>query len=276
MMHTLAKDKSQLQYKNLMCSLVASICKLAESLPRAAYDIHLIKVKLARKAFKLGSSIRGFVHDSVLEASESAYNYLTGKWNEILDRDDSYRQTPKIRVPQEGLEVELHNSTDHLFQVLLLHTDSGLLESFVPDCPPRIQVGAYGLPSSNTFVTCASNIHLILMDFEVWVGSELRHLTLPKSDEPMQILRSLIDSYISSSTKAYVNMPEQLSTMLLTALELWVALDRVALEVYPLLEEYSPDIPITILKPYLLPQAWANATLEEIGNLSRTETWQRT
>jgi hypothetical protein len=55
--------------------------------------------------------------------------------------------------------------------------------------------------------------------------------------------------------KQYSSTPEAQSLMLLTIMELWVALDIIAVVQCPLLSSYSPEIPASILEPLLLRRA---------------------
>ncbi|KAG9308685.1 hypothetical protein JVU11DRAFT_11642 [Chiua virens] len=61
-----------------------------------------------------------------------------------------------------------------------------------------------------------------------------------------------MEIYLSSASIPYVDNPEYRSIMVLTALELWVALDKMIVEEIPILTEYSPEIPIWLLESLLL------------------------
>ena len=67
-------------------------------------------------------------------------------------------------------------------------------------------------------------------------------------------LATVIDTYATASSSAYTDMPEDISLMLLTTMDLWVALDKCALHHYPLLHDYDPGFPPSLFEPLLLPR----------------------
>ncbi|KAA6411181.1 MAG: hypothetical protein FRX48_05493 [Lasallia pustulata] len=67
-------------------------------------------------------------------------------------------------------------------------------------------------------------------------------------------LAKVIDTYTSAASSAYTDMPEDVSLMLLTSIDLWVALDKCALHHYPLLHDYDPGFPPSLFEPLLLPR----------------------
>jgi hypothetical protein len=46
--------------------------------------------------------------------------------------------------------------------------------------------------------------------------------------------------------------PEDNSVMILTIMDLWMALDKLTTQLYPLMTSYSPEIPRDFLHPLLL------------------------
>jgi hypothetical protein len=56
-----------------------------------------------------------------------------------------------------------------------------------------------------------------------------------------------IEDYLSTVGDAYNNNPEQKSVMLVTVMELWVAMDTCAAKMFSLLKDYNPGIPSDIL-----------------------------
>lgn len=63
-----------------------------------------------------------------------------------------------------------------------------------------------------------------------------------------------MDNYIRTAELAYENDPEDFSTMVLTIMELWIALDKCATFHLPLLKEYSAGFPPSLFEPLLLPK----------------------
>jgi hypothetical protein len=55
------------------------------------------------------------------------------------------------------------------------------------------------------------------------------------------------EDYLSIVGDAYDNNPEQKRVMLITVMELWVAMDACSARTFPLLKDYNPGIPSDIL-----------------------------
>ncbi len=65
-------------------------------------------------------------------------------------------------------------------------------------------------------------------------------------------LAKVINTYISAASSVYTDMPEDISLMLLTSMNLWVALDECALHHCSLLRDYDPEFPSSLFEPLLL------------------------
>ena len=61
------------------------------------------------------------------------------------------------------------------------------------------------------------------------------------NDEACVELEILANKYSCNALTTYAGNPELLSVMLLTTIELWVALDKIAIKETPMLADYSPD-----------------------------------
>ncbi|KAF8956268.1 hypothetical protein BDZ97DRAFT_196132 [Flammula alnicola] len=99
--------------------------------------------------------------------------------------------------------------------------------------------------------------HIALADFEFLVQERLDRWVLENSQEESacETLGSCLEQYISATKTHYSSNPEDESLMLLTIMELWVALDTIAGAQCPLLLSYSPEIPDSFLDPILLRRA---------------------
>ncbi|KAK2766241.1 hypothetical protein FQN54_007757 [Arachnomyces sp. PD_36] len=76
-----------------------------------------------------------------------------------------------------------------------------------------------------------------------------------------------INSYLKDVGELYDSNPEQKSTMLLTVMKLWVALDKCAVETFDLLEKYDPGIPANMLDVLQL------SSLEELADLQQIQDY---
>ena len=79
-------------------------------------------------------------------------------------------------------------------------------------------------------------------------------------------LQHEMQRYQRIASLAYKSDPEQLSLMLITLLELWQAIDSMALVLYPLLTEYEPQFPRDLLYPLQVAQFSDMQRVHDIEN----------
>ena len=97
---------------------------------------------------------------------------------------------------------------------------------------------------------------MCLADLELWVSHFLNDWLCANMErkDACTALTKIINTYTSVAFSAYTDMPEDTSLMLLTLINLWVALDKCALYHYPLLRNYDPEFPPPLFEPLLLPR----------------------
>lgn len=98
--------------------------------------------------------------------------------------------------------------------------------------------------------------YIFLADLELWVEDWLdewlkRNLESPHSST---CLSQLIEGYTTAASSHYAESPEDVSLMLLTAMDLWVALDKCSIHQHSLLSKYDPGFPQSLFHPLLLPK----------------------
>ena len=86
----------------------------------------------------------------------------------------------------------------------------------------------------------------VKMNLESWVAASTNN------EHALDVVASCIQDYYAGAKKLYGSNFEDNSIMILTLMDLWVALDRLAIQQCPLLKEYSPDIPCKFLHDLLL------------------------
>ena len=94
-----------------------------------------------------------------------------------------------------------------------------------------------------------------LIAFEKWVEKHLQSWTNMNlhNENTCGKLRRLIENYYSKARPIYAGMPSHISIMYLTLAELWIACDRSACNIFPLLREYDPEICASELVCLVLP-----------------------
>jgi len=100
----------------------------------------------------------------------------------------------------------------------------------------------------------AEDPSIVIADFELSVEKNLESWVASSTNnvDALDVIASCIEQYFSGAKDLYKDNPEDNSIMILTVMDLWVALDRFAIQECPLLKEYSPEIPSNFLHPLLL------------------------
>jgi hypothetical protein len=83
-------------------------------------------------------------------------------------------------------------------------------------------------------------------DLESWVAASTNN------DGAPDVIVSCVQQYFAGAKDYYGANAEGNSIMILTIMDLWVALDTLAIRQCPLLKQYSPEIPSDFLHPLLL------------------------
>ncbi|KAI0179723.1 hypothetical protein GGR52DRAFT_587255, partial [Hypoxylon sp. FL1284] len=102
--------------------------------------------------------------------------------------------------------------------------------------------------------------------FESWVASDLEEWLAANIARPATagVLRNLMEDYHGAAVTHYDGNPEALSLMVLTILELWIALDMSAIRLCTLFEDYDPEVPLTLLENLNLPLKRQMERLKEV------------
>ena len=129
--------------------------------------------------------------------------------------------------------------------------------TFISGCDQRISQRSVSLPDLNLLsVGNGDYVRLCLTDLELWVQSSLDDWLRANMERQAAVtaLAALIDTYTTVASLAYKDMPEDISVMLLTSMDLWVALDKCTLHHCTLLHDYTPGFPPSLFEPLMLPK----------------------
>ena len=119
-----------------------------------------------------------------------------------------------------------------------------LLRFLHPSCPSLISHQAYWL----------TRHHEINRQKPVHHVHRLPPMNL-ESPHSSTCVSGLIEGYTTAASSHYAESPEVESLMFLTAIELWVALDKCSIHQYSLLRKYDPRFPQLLFHPFLLPKS---------------------
>jgi hypothetical protein len=96
--------------------------------------------------------------------------------------------------------------------------------------------------------------HFRLAAFQNWVECHLSNWITTVDANACEKLRTLMVNYYEIASGAYAGAPTGLSIMYLTLAELWVACDKCACAIYPMLAQYDPEVRLTEFQCLVLSQ----------------------
>jgi hypothetical protein len=127
---------------------------------------------------------------------------------------------------------------------------------FQPSCPSRLLDGC-DLTQGDILVQGTEfAASLSVLDLESWVETRLdQFLNANKATEQnCLLLTKTLRNYVKASACVYKDDPVDILLMLLTCMELWVALDKLIVQKHPIIGTYSHGFPERLFDPMLLPQ----------------------
>ena len=268
-LHDLNLDE-RFSYKPFMVYVLSSILGAALHFKQPDYLLFVMNAKLARRVWKLSHAnvTRGglFAMDTALYINTIVSDELEQRWKRI-QRETTRTIDWEAPTGQDLLtaaRVDPSRSLPYLKKAkkhnALMQRHGGSTEWVVPggeNYAMRLgrDFGSTTSPKVPSPLRKKSPDRLErtiqLHDFECWVADELRATDLPQID--MVKLNKALNDYIDISLTHYKGNPERLSVAFLTILELWMFIDRKVIDWMPILKQYSPEIPVTVLEPLLLP-----------------------
>lgn len=158
--------------------------------------------------------------------------------------------------------LSLTQSRSTIDRILTSKSEQIIPQEFHPDESPRYMPPdhagvdfSYGADDLKTAIVDGDA--LALADFEKAVQNFLEHwVTQQDHGDNTSLCTSLTEYFAVYSTEAsemYKSNVEDQSTMLLTLLELWMAVDRLAVRQLPLLQDYHPEVSPELVEALLLP-----------------------
>ncbi|KAF8555161.1 hypothetical protein OG21DRAFT_1439060 [Imleria badia] len=243
-------------YKQFMLFFMCCIASenLAVNLPNDL--LATMSSKLSRRLRKLGSSTPDWLSHTVLQACTSLRSTLEKRWRQVQDAQGvSPSWNPSELDLTRDIELSLLGSGDYISNSLANRSVNHLDTPFYPKHRARGTLDDF-LSSGGAFFeeVYGAEPHITLYDVEqaVELGIDGWVDQVTNNDKACVELEILANNYSSSALKTYADNPELLSVMLLTMIELWVALDKIAIKEIPMLVEYSPEVPTSLLEDLLI------------------------
>ncbi|OJA11780.1 hypothetical protein AZE42_07378, partial [Rhizopogon vesiculosus] len=209
------------------------------------------------------------------KATKDIKDQLELRWKDVqaAQADSPHWDAAEMDIARDT-KLSLTSSEEYITSVLHNTHDHSSSPEFQPTHRQRGTINDF-LGSDAGFFNVAyiEDPFLALSDFEcaiereidVWVNHVINQ-DAAHIDEACLTIQACATSYSSKAQSLYANNPENISIMLLTLFELWVALDKLVVKSIPLLKEYSPEVPYTIFDRLLLQKA---AALERLKILQR-------
>ena len=249
------------RYKSFMLFFMAHVLDhgLQASLP--GHVLFTMTAKISRRALKLGIVDATTWSRYVRSKVEAAQHQLICRWNQIEKHLHFPEPHLALLTSQRSLQSDssltLLKLRPYLAEVSRRTASPVMRNPFASSCRRRLPQ-CISAPLDKSF---SANIdegerRLYLADLELWVEDFLSDWMDANfgRKSACATLAEVIAIYTSAASSLYADIPDDRSLMILTTMDLWVALDRCAINCYPLLREYSPGFSSTVFEPLLLPK----------------------
>jgi len=246
-------------------------CRLLQDATRRGFGsevLYCMGAKVARRVLKLDPPCQRPWLREAMTAVEAARLVLQKRWEKVQESDNT--QLPLERLSSLSLD------DDCQLRLRNLRNYMSWMESRAPARRAKVGPGdptafhilpPMALPTTQSLASRSHGVqNFELLEFEDWVdcnlGPWLERCQDPLSSQTssghmhaeaqVDQLNDLIFAYYKRASKSYQGIPEALSAMFLTIMELWVALDNIAGRAVKLLLNYDPGLNPDLLQPLLL------------------------
>ena len=244
-------------YKHFMVFFHAYLLRICVGQEFPSELLYAMRVKTARRLSKLGPAASRHVFEFVQDISKETEALLSKRWT-AFQAKGSIGPT----LQPKGLDIigdtgiSLQKSHDYLSKMLLSALQGLPQTRFTPSHETRLDTLRDFAQFTNGRLKSAidRDRHIAIADFELIVERDLESWVVASknNDDAPDVIASCIQQYCSGAKDLYGTNPEDNSIMILTIMDLWVALDTIATWQCPLLKQYSPEIPSSFLHPLLL------------------------
>ncbi|KAF8252042.1 hypothetical protein K440DRAFT_578390 [Wilcoxina mikolae CBS 423.85] len=260
-------------YKGFMIFFMARLLDIATRRGIEGNQLFVMNAKLARRVHKQRDDrIPGFALDEARVAGERAYIQINEEWSKAQGSVKRLEWDQSRRDFMQDTYITMEGSRDYVKGLRWVNCKKPEREWFIPNEAGRINIMSSEMPDLSKLAQAGEQMDIILTDFEAWVMNSL-DMWLEHNIGSLEAGNNLgdrIQDYMSAAKQAYQGNPERNSIMILTTMELWVALDRVAVTLHPLLSEYSPELNESYLSALLLPQPQQRTRLTRIERYIHT------
>ncbi|KAG1816742.1 uncharacterized protein BJ212DRAFT_1576933 [Suillus subaureus] len=248
-------------YKSFILFFMARLTTIALDHNLSNDILHFMSAKIARRLFKLRYSASPELSQMVSKVTGDVRSVLEERWGCVQSAQQaSPHWAPETLQILRDTHLSLDTSREYIRQALQNQHSSPQTTLFNPSHHTRGTIDNF-LDAEASFLVAAhaAEPSLALADFETAIRSGIddwvAHVPFQSTDSACVSIEACASAYSSRALTAYKGNPEDLSTMLLTLFELWVATDKIVVGQIPFLAEYSPEIPLTLLECLLIRKA---------------------
>lgn len=260
-------------YKSFMTYFMSQLLSLTVQHSFSSDLIYWLRAKVSRRLLKQGSSTPQYIITAVSKEGQTAEILLQERWNAIQKNQKvAPSWDPAMFHTENDKHMSLRNSKNYIMRrSRALATECPPFE-FQPHHHPRLCHACDPFYAFNEQILSAAitaDASIALADFEASVRYHLDAWvdTHMYEESACETVAACITLYAKASQSRYEANPEDQSIMLLTLLELWIVLDKLAVNQLPLLKQYSPSIPVHLWGSLLLRKS------ESIQRLSVAEQY---
>ncbi|OJA09711.1 hypothetical protein AZE42_09441 [Rhizopogon vesiculosus] len=220
--------------------------------------LHFMSTKIARRLFKLSSSASPELSHMINEVTGEVRGILEERWESVQDAQEaSPPWNPETLRVLQDTRLSLNNSREYVHHALYNQHSSPPSTSFKPSHHVRGTIDDF-LDTNASFLAAAHTAEpsLALADFEtvirLGIDDWVARVASRTAETACISIEACACAYSSRALKSYKGNPENLSIMLVTLFDLWVAMDKIVVGQIPLLADYSPEIPLSLLERLLI------------------------
>jgi hypothetical protein len=270
--------KENLDFKLFMIHFIKDILHLGTDKGLDSDLLYVTRAKMARRVEKLGSSTTQHIVDAALHAARTCEDLLQSRWTKIQagwETRKSLPWTPAILDIKADTQPTLPNCRQLLRNMFLQQLKPRSTEiATIKDHPNHQHLNFVMYSSGGLEAMVEEEGRLALFDFErsvltslsAWTDIEIatnNHIAAASS------LESCFKQYCGLFKRVYSVDVVDRSFAILILLQLWTAIDRIAVSHIPLLSQFSPEVHEGLLRRLLL------SGQEELDTLHTVETWIR-
>ncbi|KAH9056907.1 hypothetical protein EDB87DRAFT_1634224 [Lactarius vividus] len=244
-------------YKTFMLFFHSFLLRKSLSRNFSSELLYAMRAKIARRLSKLRLAVSHHIYDFIYNTARVTEAYLQRRWTDYQAITSlSPPWLLETLDPAANSTISLAISYTHLKKMLNSTSCISPKTQFSPSDTPRLNNTRdfKQFTEDRLANAIAKDRRIALADFEVSVEKYLGSWATASlhNDGALEAIASCIDQYLSGAKDLYGTNAEDNSVMILTILDLWVAMDTFTIQQCPLLKQYSPEIPTRFLHPLLL------------------------